>query len=1193
MVFAVRDRATGQRAALKTLQWPEGEEIFRLKREFRSLAGLSHPNLVRLYDLHAADGVAWFTMELVEGVGFVEHVRGPLTRRSGGPAIDQPLAPDEIDALRALTRQLIEGIDALHAAGRLHRDIKPSNVLISPEGRVVLLDFGLATPIRASAIEPEDSTRRQVVGTVAYMAPEQGWAGELGPAADWYAVGVMLYEALTGERPFPGTGLMEVLAAKEAADLRWPGERVPDTPADLDRLVRRLLDPDPTRRPDALALLAALGVSTGGLRSPRQPRATRSGPVFVGRVAERAALTTHLNAVAAGRPRLVHVHGPAGIGKSALMETFLDEAAATGAVALVGRCDPREDLPFQGLDGVVDGLSRLLLEEPARRRRALVGGLSPDLTRLFPVLRRVPDLPWPRPQTGDAADPAAARGRALEALRELLRRVAGGRPLLLWIDDLQWGDRDGSHALQALLRSPDAPPLLLAVSWPTPDEGAASVQALLPGAPGVEDGVAHRLPLDRLTAAEAETLLTSASGHRDPIPGARVPTLAAALALYEGHQPDGDAPSVEAALRAQAARCPGPARRLLDVVAMADDAIDPQIAAVAALVDDAAAAAPALLAQRLLRRTADGRLDAYRPEVRAAVRAGIADPEALQLRLQRARVTVGADAGAPGHPDPAAADRALRAAHHARQALAFDLAATLYGRALAQLSAEHSGRWALLDQQAEAQARAGRSAEAGRAWAEAAARLAATDPHHPRLAPLQRQAAEQHLRAGRISDGQAALDGVLRPVGLSLPATPQAALRRLVWDRLRLRVRGLRFKLRAGDTLPPETLRRIDACWAAAMGLCWVDSMQSAVFQCRFTLLSLAAGEPDRVARALATEAAFAANEGGEGNRRRSATVLTTARGMLPQVDDPITHAIVDICESAAAFFSARFGDAVDAADRAEISLAASGQGWTWEALNAQVFGMWSRVYRGELDALQTRLPVLLDAARERGDLLTAATLGSGAVGLAWLAQDRPEVARQRADDAMALWVHDQGFTTQHFMNVVAQVHIDLYAGDGVRAWLRVREAWPRMKRALILRLQYLRMEGTWLRGRAGVAALRQGPAALSRADLDPRSIAAQVEQDAIQLAAEDLPWGRALAAGLRAGLALVERRPDAAERLRTAIAAFDRAGLDLCREAARQRLGMVEGPDGDAAARTQAAAWMSARGVVRAAALASVLVPG
>ena len=190
-VFEAR-RLDGQEVALKTLTEVSATNLYRFKREFRALADVEHPNLVRLYELGAtSNGLAFFTMERVHGQPFVDWVREGLEEGE----------PPDFARLESALLQLVQGVHALHELGCVHRDLKPSNVLVTPEGRVVILDFGLLSEYGA----PEFGITRQgqAMGTPTHMAPEQAMAERTGPPADYYAIGVMLYTCITGNLPRP------------------------------------------------------------------------------------------------------------------------------------------------------------------------------------------------------------------------------------------------------------------------------------------------------------------------------------------------------------------------------------------------------------------------------------------------------------------------------------------------------------------------------------------------------------------------------------------------------------------------------------------------------------------------------------------------------------------------------------------------------------------------------------------------------------------------------------------------------------------------------------------------------------------------------------------------------------------------------------------------------------------------------
>src|SRR4029453_19328223 len=199
VVYEAQDLARQMTVAVKTIRGGDATALYRFKREFRSLSKITHRNLAMLYELFAGATPWFFTMELVNGLTFLDYVR-----QSGAA---------DYTRLSAALNELIAALTALHSRNKLHRDIKPSNVLVEPTGRVVVLDFGLVTDLEAGSLGtfPE----RDWFGTLAYMAPEQASGEELTDATDWYSVGTLVFQAVTGRLPFEGDS-QAILDAKLA-----------------------------------------------------------------------------------------------------------------------------------------------------------------------------------------------------------------------------------------------------------------------------------------------------------------------------------------------------------------------------------------------------------------------------------------------------------------------------------------------------------------------------------------------------------------------------------------------------------------------------------------------------------------------------------------------------------------------------------------------------------------------------------------------------------------------------------------------------------------------------------------------------------------------------------------------------------------------------------------------------------------
>ncbi|HSD02086.1 MAG TPA: serine/threonine-protein kinase [Gaiellales bacterium] len=229
----------------------------RFAREARSAAMLSHPNIVQVFDIGEDAGRPFIVMEYVEGGTLADVMRR-----------ERRLAPPRV---AAIARQCCAGLVCAHDAGLVHRDIKPHNLLLTPEAAIKIADFGVARALDQTRLTLTGS----IIGTARYLAPEQADGGAVTPAADIYALGVVMYELLTGRPPHPGDSLPELVAAKRAGNVRPPRTIRREIPAELDAAVMACLDVDPAARPTAETLALRLADAPSAVR-PDETAAART-----------------------------------------------------------------------------------------------------------------------------------------------------------------------------------------------------------------------------------------------------------------------------------------------------------------------------------------------------------------------------------------------------------------------------------------------------------------------------------------------------------------------------------------------------------------------------------------------------------------------------------------------------------------------------------------------------------------------------------------------------------------------------------------------------------------------------------------------------------------------------------------------------------------------------------------------------
>ena len=427
VVYHARETQLGRPVALKFLPGELAHDtvlLSRFRREAQTASSLNHPHICTVHALGEHDGRPFIVLEFIEG---------ETLKRLAGRGIEHR-------ELTRVMRQVASALSAAHAAGVVHRDIKPENIMVRSDGYVKVLDFGLARRLPTLAAPggegQHDTWPGAILGTVAYMSPEQARGESLDGSSDIFSLGIVLYQLLAGLHPFDRGSPLETLQAIATAQPLPPSRLRPAVPAVLEGLVTAMLHKDPRLRPSATEVEQAIAAAARGQR-PMRPRTERQ---IVRREAELAILRAAFAAAQAGSGRLVTIGGEPGIGKTTLVEDFLDELAGQAQCQIArGRCSERQVSSaayLPAIEAVADLLRGASRESVAR----LVQLVAPTWNTQLSLGEAHAADSASSPGASEAPARAFTQQAMLREFANLLTEISRLAPLVLFFDDVHWAD---------------------------------------------------------------------------------------------------------------------------------------------------------------------------------------------------------------------------------------------------------------------------------------------------------------------------------------------------------------------------------------------------------------------------------------------------------------------------------------------------------------------------------------------------------------------------------------------------------------------------------------------------------------------------------------------------------------------------------------------------------------------------------
>jgi class 3 adenylate cyclase len=479
--------------------------LSRVKREAQAMGKLGdHPNIVTIHDIGDDGGQPYIVSQYMGG-GDLEAVLNK--------APDRRLS---IPETMRIAQQVVLGLAHAHSRGIIHRDLKPGNIWLTEDGTPKIGDFGLAVSLDRSRLTMEG----MMVGTVAYMAPEQALGRAPDARSDIYSLGCVTYEMVTGRPPFLGDDPVAIISQHINTAAVAPSWHNPEVPRALEALILRSLAKDPDERPESAASIpeafqaivnSSSTTTAAAAESDANPLDRLAGGIFVGRDKEMDELRAGLEDALSGRGRLMMLVGEPGIGKTRTSEEFATYARLRNAQVVWGRCYEGEGAPAYW--PWVQAIRSYVHEREPQQLMSEMGPGAADIAQVVSeVKERLPGLPVP-----PNLEPERARFRLFDSITTFLKNASGQKPMVLVLDDLHWGDKPSLLLLQFLARELRGSRLLVLGTYRDVELRRQHPLSQTLGELGRE-GLSHRIILRGLSENDVARFVEITSGAKPPQP---------------------------------------------------------------------------------------------------------------------------------------------------------------------------------------------------------------------------------------------------------------------------------------------------------------------------------------------------------------------------------------------------------------------------------------------------------------------------------------------------------------------------------------------------------------------------------------------------------------------------------------------------------------------------------------------------